>query len=723
MPLKEYRRKRNFNKTPEPAGKSDARGARRGPLRFVVQKHEATRLHYDLRLEMGGTFKSWAVPRGPSLNPLDQRLALQVEEHPIEYGSFEGIIPRGNYGAGTVMVWDEGTYEPREAIEKSRAEKKILEGFARGKLTFVLHGEKLNGEFALVRLRRAKQPNAWLLLKKRDRWAVFREAELDDRSVVSDRSMRDIARDAERSGAVWIPKKGRQGKTKTRALPVREKNRPVLPEGTRLRAGRAKIASIPRRVKAMQAVMTTDLPASGKWIYCADPEGVRAIAEIDQSGVKLYSRSLLPLGSRHPTVLSSLRRLGGQRVVDGEIRSEGRTERFVASDLLYSEGKDLRDLPLDARLRALEKALGGQKEVSLLPHFDSAAKAMRSARRERAGFIVAKRADSPYQSGLSRDWIKARLPESEAEPEASESRHEPSDRPPLTHLDKIYFPKEKISKGDLVAYYEEIAPYIVPHLKGRPESLHRQPDGVKNAGFFHKDMTGYLPRRVRTHRVYSRSGGKTVNYLVCDDVWTLLYMANLGCIEINPWLSRVESLDRPDYAVIDLDPDGNSFEEVVEVALEMRRVLRMLGADGWCKTSGATGLHIYLPIGARHDYDTARELIEGICRLVHERFPKNTSVERNPARRRRKIYLDFLQNRRGQTMAAPYCVRPAPGATVSTPLRWSEVRKGLDPSRFTLRTVPARLKRLGDLWADIDSKAIDVEACLKKLARLTKKSS
>lgn len=288
--------------------------------------------------------------------------------------------------------------------------------------------------------------------------------------------------------------------------------------------------------------------------------------------------------------------------------------------------------------------------------------------------------------------------------------------PVLTNLSKVYWPDEGITKGELVSYYRAVAPVILPHLCDRPLSLHRHPGGIRGPSFFQKDVGRQPPPPwVETARVRSEGDGKTVTYVVCQDEASLLYVANLGCIELNPWLSRLTRPDRPDYLVIDLDPDDLPFDVVVEAAQAVRRLLDHAGAPNLCKTSGKRGLHICVPLGARYHYDQAQGFAELVANLVREQLPETTSVERRPAQRRGRVYLDFLQNRRGQTLAAPYSVRPWPGATVSTPLRWSEVRRGLNPARFTIATVPRRLARLGDLWEPIQGEGADLAKCLKRL--------
>jgi bifunctional non-homologous end joining protein LigD len=284
----------------------------------------------------------------------------------------------------------------------------------------------------------------------------------------------------------------------------------------------------------------------------------------------------------------------------------------------------------------------------------------------------------------------------------------------LTNLNKVYWPEEKITKRGLVTYYHEIAPVILPYLKDRPQSLNRHPNGIHGESFYQKDIEHH-PEWVKTVKIRSDSQDKEIRFLLCQDAATLVYMANLGCIEINPWSSRLGMLDQPDFFVIDLDPEDIAFEAVVDAALAVRKVLDAAGAESYCKTSGKTGLHVYVPLGGCCTYDQARQFAEIIARLAHRELPKTTSLERNPAKRQKKVYLDFLQNRRGQTLAAPYSVRPHPGATVSTPLRWEEVRHGLDPSQFTIRTIGKRLEKTGDLWTPVLTGTIDLVKCLQQL--------
>jgi bifunctional non-homologous end joining protein LigD len=285
----------------------------------------------------------------------------------------------------------------------------------------------------------------------------------------------------------------------------------------------------------------------------------------------------------------------------------------------------------------------------------------------------------------------------------------------LTHLDKIFWPEEGYTKGDLIKYYERIAPTILPYLVGRPESLNRHPNGWQGMNFFQKDVRTKVPSFVKTQEIWSESNSANIRYLLCENKETLLYLANLGCIELNPWNSRVEKLDFPDYMIIDLDPNKKSFKDLVKVALEVHELLEEACESHFVKTSGKKGIHILVPLGGKYDYDTIRAFSELLVRIINKRMPELTSIERTSSKRGGRIYLDYLQNRRGQTIAAPYSVRPWRGATVSTPLRWSEVNARLDPSKFTIKTIWKRLEKEGDLMQGLLGRGVDLNKSIKCL--------
>lgn len=292
----------------------------------------------------------------------------------------------------------------------------------------------------------------------------------------------------------------------------------------------------------------------------------------------------------------------------------------------------------------------------------------------------------------------------------------------LTHLDKVYWPEDGYTKGDLVEYYRDMSPVILPYLRDRPMSMLRHPNGINGASFFQKDVSKQPPPKwVETVLVPSEEGKKTIQYALCQNEQSLLYMANLGCIELNTWTAKKPQLDRPTFLVIDLDPEDIPFRRVVETALAVRKVMEDAGAACWCKTSGKRGLHISIPLGGKYDHDHSRQFAELVAMLVNQKLPATTSLERSPSKRQKRVYLDYLQNRSGQTLAAPYSVRPIARACVSTPLAWKEVNAKLDPSKFTIRTLAKRLDKVGDLWAGVAGVGVDLQECVERLTRHAKK--
>jgi len=288
----------------------------------------------------------------------------------------------------------------------------------------------------------------------------------------------------------------------------------------------------------------------------------------------------------------------------------------------------------------------------------------------------------------------------------------------VTHLNKIFWPKEKITKGMVIDYYQQMADYIMPYLKDRPQSLKRNPNGIADKGFFHKDAGADAPSFVKTTKIYSESAEKEIDYIICNNAATLAYLNNLGCIELNPWNSTTKSINKPDYLIIDIDPsEKNSFSQVIEVANIFKEILDKADITSFCKTSGATGLHIFLPMGKKYTYEQVKDFAYVLCRLANEKTPDYTTLERNLQKRgNKRIYLDYLQNRRGQTIASVYSLRPIQGASVSTPLNWKEVKQGLDPLSFNIYTVPDRVKKTKDLFSGIFGPAIDIKKALSKLS-------
>ena len=903
MSLKEYKAKRNFKNTPEPKGKE---AKANGELKFVIQKHDASHLHYDFRLEIEGALKSWAIPKGPSTDPSVKRLAMQVEDHPMEYGHFEGIIPEGNYGAGTVMIWDEGTYHAIDTQGREADEKALAAMWHRGSLKFVLNGKKLKGEFALVKTKAQKgRDNQWLLIKHRDDYASDDDITTKDKSVVTNRSLEQIANQSVSGDSVWHS--GSHNHNSTNDIDLSEADK----------------GKIPHEVKPMLATLIGEPFNSKDWIFEIKWDGYRAIAECNYNKINLYSRNNISFNDTFSTISETLKTFGLDAVLDGEIvvlDDNGRSQFtliqnykrtgkgnivYYVFDVLYYNGHDLTGLPLLERKEILKKIIPDSPLVKYNGHIaEKGKKFFEEAKKLQIEGIIGKKGDSIYSTGTrSKNWVKIKiLQEQEAviagyteprggrknlgalvlgvysngkleyightgggfnetslqetysnlkllqtnkspftdEPKTnmpvhwvkpelvcevkfqewtedghmrqpiflgiredkkpkevirelinkidleregnnekakikireSSSQNEttkrvergektksresikkdqplaykkpkadsftnttielPEDKEEIvvkvdsktlkfTNLNKLLWPEEQLSKRELIKYYDKITPYLLPYLKDRPESLRRSPNGIDKPSFFQKDMPDSTPAWVVTKKIYSESNDANVNYMICNDKATLLYMANLGCIELNPWNSRLQSLESPDYVVIDLDPQDIPFEKVIETALAVKEVLERAGAEGYCKTSGSRGLHIYIPLGAKYDYDQAKEFAYLIVQLVHQQLPDVTSLERSPAKRKNKIYLDYLQNRKGQTLAAPYCLRPKPGATVSTPLLWDEVKKSLHPSQFTITTIFKRLENLGDVFTPVLGKGIDIQKAIKNLKQLQKK--
>lgn len=809
MSLHAYKRKRKFDTTPEPSGTLHTKGER---LRFVVQKHHASHLHYDFRLEMKGTLKSWAVPKGPSLDPSDKRLAVMVEDHPLEYRTFEGVIPEGNYGAGEVIIWDEGTYE---AVEGA-GEAPLIKGLQKGDLKFILHGKKLKGEFALVRF--GNEEKNWLLIKKRDAF-VGKDVVNQDESVKSGKRISELA--------AAIPKK----KTNTRVLER------LIKKG--------KKARMPHKITPMLAELIDAPFDSAEWGYEIKWDGYRAVAEVRAGAVELYSRNGHSYNKKYEVIVSDLVQIPHTVVLDGEIvavDSLGRSQfqhlqeyhphselrlLYYVFDLLYIDGYDLRDVALRDRKSILEKILPTTQHVQYSDHIVGHGLALfELAQKKNAEGIIAKRLASRYLSKRSNNWrkikhlhteeaviagftaprgkrkgfgalvlgmytptgelqyightgggfdeatlaavyaaLKSRVaitcpfakppstnapvtwvkPQLVAQVQFSEWTKDGVLRVPIflglredkdpkevllpqslttasgaTNLDKVFWPAEGYTKGDLISYYEKISPTILPYLIDRPESLNRHPNGIDGESFFQKDMI-HPPSFLKTVTIHAESENKDVHWLLCNDKQTLLYMANLGCIEINPWISRYQTQALPDFLLLDLDPDKREFKEVIAVALEIKKILDAVRIEGFVKTSGKRGLHIVIPLHAKYTYEQSRTFAELLATIISQQLPEMTSIERGPEKRKGKIYIDFLQNRIGQTMAAPYCVRPVAHAPVSTPLLWNELTPNLHPLDFTIKTIFKRLEKMDDPWKELLShRGINMARSLEALVKLQK---
>lgn len=788
MPLKEYKKKRNFQKTPEPRAKINNSPR---ALHFCIQKHDARRLHYDFRLEHRGVLLSWAVPKGPSLDPEDKRLAIKVEDHPLEYQYFEGVIPKGNYGAGTVEIWDNGFYTTPEGEKTKEIEEYISQGLIKGHFSVILQGEKLTGEFVFQKLKKDDSgDNSWLLMKKKD----------------FDASKKEI-----------IPS----------LAPTLEK--------------KPKKKALPKCIAPMLATLIKQPFDDEDWIFEIKWDGYRALALIEQGKVQLRSRNQLLWNEKFPSILHALEKIKETAILDGEVvalDAEGKPDFqrlqnyghgggdlvYYVFDLLFWKGQDIRDKPLLERKEILEKLLERHSLANIRfgRHIVADGIAFFSlARQAHLEGIIGKKSLSTYQSARSHDWVKIKAIVKQefviggfTEPKGSRKkfgallvgvynenkeleytghvgsgfdehllaeifyqltlliqkqapfqkipkvngkatwvkpqlvcevsfsnwtkenrmRHPifqgmRTDKPgsvirkevpgevpkkgksrklisniegiapvqlQLTHLEKVYWPEEGYTKGDLLDYYQSVASYILPYLKDRPITLHRFPSGIEGQEFYQKDLGFALPEGIKTFPLEQE--GKVNHYLLIDTVESLLYAINLGSIDLHPFISRCQSLEHPDYSVIDLDPHDVPFENLIGAALLVHELLTLIDCDHYIKTSGGKGLHIVIPLYPKYTFEQSRQFAEIVCREVHKKMPSETSLERDPKKRPNKVYLDFLQNRKHQTTVAPYAVRPRPHALVSTPLLWEEVNEKLDISDFTIKTIKNRLKKKGDLY-------------------------
>ncbi|MFD2871244.1 DNA ligase D [Mucilaginibacter ximonensis] len=909
MSLEKYVEKRDFTKTREPkAGLSKDKDH----LMFVIQKHDASRLHYDFRLEMDGVLKSWAVPKGPSTDPKVKRLAMMVEDHPFDYRNFEGIIPEGEYGGGTVIVWDEGTYEPIEDIKGKKAqEKHLLQQLKSGSVKIRLHGEKLEGEFALVKTHGMGE-NGWLLIKHNDEFASDKDITKKDKSVLSGKTIAGMEKNSDK---VWqngheedLKKENTKSKKKVASHDDDAKDELGDEQDTTKDIDVAALlksapkTAVPKNIKPMKATLVDAPFDDPDWLYEVKWDGYRAVAVINKNSAELISRNNLPFDKYYP-INDILKKWNINAVIDGEIlvlndkglsdfgalqnwRSEADGNLvYYVFDILWYEGKNLMHLPLIQRQAILKEILPATDD-SVRQSKVFAAKGIEFFEAaEKIGLegIIAKKASSVYTSDLrSKEWLKIKVqrrqeviiagftknagtakafsalilsvydgkklryvgkvgtgfsdklqkemmakfkplitdkspfevepdvdkpsrfrpqrmgakptwlkPElvaevafaevtsdgvfrqasfkglrddkkatdvilevpndtdetvEEAEQKASPEKtktHDAIDPPKdkdrktllnpkdetqvrkicghelkFTHLSKVYWPEDGVTKRDMFNYYYRIAEYILPYLKDRPMSLNRFPNGIHGSSFYQKDVKGKAPDWATKTFPYTTSDGEHKEYLVGSDESYLLWMASLGCIEMNPWFSRYTSPDNPDYCVIDLDPDKNTFDQVIEAAQQVKKVLDAIDVPCYPKTSGSTGMHIYIPLAAKYDYDQSQMFARIIVNLVHKQIPDYTSLERMVAKREGKMYLDFLQNRPGATIACPYSLRPKPGATVSMPLTWDEVKPGLTMRDFNIFNATDRLKETGDLFKGALGKGIDLEKTIQKAKQL-----
>jgi bifunctional non-homologous end joining protein LigD len=774
--LAEYERKRSRNKTPEPF---TARSARQkgGPI-FVVQRHDARSLHYDFRLEMNGALASWAVPKGVPLEPGEQHLAVHVEDHPLDYARFEGEIPKGEYGAGTVEIWDNGMYE-------------LLEQKRNGGLTVRLHGKRLRGTYALVPAHLSGDPKNWLILRKRDEDVEAPSASRSEYAPMLATLTEDVPR-----GAGWSFEVKWDG---YRALAYVRGSETTLVSRNRndLTSRFASVASaVSRATKSPDCVLDGEV--------CALDENGRSSFSAMQQGKP------------------------GTPIV------------YYAFDVLEVDGEPLVELPLVERRKRLEQLLDKRNRVVRLSEaFDDGKALYEAAKQQRLEGIMAKRLESRYVPGRrSRDWLKVKThgeqefviagytkgtgrrastfgslvlgyyrgnelvyagnvgtgfnakeidrlleklrpirrtpppfreapkmpkvrkgdvvwvePKLVCEVEFVEWTHDGRLRAPaykglredkaaeevrreeptadritkgkrelkLSNLDKVFFPKEGITKGDLIEYYRAIAPVLLPHLEQRPFTMVRWPDGIEAGRFFQKDAPSHMPDWIPTYRALvstreSPRRRKWVNFPVVDDELALLWMVNMGCIDMNAWYSRVDKPDRPDFVLFDLDPSPDvGFAETVQVALLVKQALDAFGLIGFPKTSSAEGMHVIVPVERRYTYDDTRQFAEIVAGAI-ARTNRGLATTEWTKSKRRGVLIDANQNGEGKTIASVYSVRPRPGAPVSTPLHWSEVSEKLDPLAFTMEAVRDRVRKHGDLFEGVLRTKQRLSDALKALA-------
>jgi bifunctional non-homologous end joining protein LigD len=882
MSLREYKRKRDFSKTPEPAGV----GAKNAPGRqFVVQKHAASRLHYDFRLEHDGTLKSWAVPKGPSLDPSVKSLAVQVEDHPLDYATFEGVIPEGEYGGGTVMVWDRGTWEPEVDLKKA---------FKEGKLKFTLNGEKLHGSWALVRMggKAGDGGKNWLLIKHKDDEAKsatkYDVTKREPLSVVSGRDLDEIAADADR---VWssnrngshkaVAKSKTSTKGKTQAVRNRAtkasangKQRKQLPLTARELAKvlGARKARMPAHFKPQLATLVTSVPEGENWLHELKFDGYRALAIIRDGKVRLVSRNDNDWTARFQPVADAVARLPiTNAILDGEVvslneqgvssfqrlqnvlkRGDAESLVYYAFDLPYLEGYNLTETPLVDRKEVLARLLlsanpGNDGTLRYSDHIvGHGEEVLQHACRSAMEGIIAKRADSTYQQSRSPSWLKVKcLKEQEfviggfSKPEGARVgfgalllgyynkdgdlqyagrvgtgfntqllkqlskelktlkvdsspfvmqmtgaerrgvtwvkpklvgqveftewtdddrlRH-PSfkglredkrgeevmrERPKsteavekasrktrsrsagakasaakaaapgseaievagvrLTNPDRVLYPDAGITKRDLATYYEKISEWILPYVAERPLTLVRCPEGHTGECFYQKHLTGSMPDAVEG--VMVKEKGKSEEYVMIRDVAGLVSLVQMGVLEMHPWPARRDNIERPDYLVFDLDPgEGIAWKDVVQGARDVRDVLEKVGLTTFLRTSGGKGLHVCVPIARRNDWDEVKQFAKSVADRMETEQPDRYIATMSKAKRRGKVYVDYLRNQRGATAIASYSTRARAGATVATPISWDELGKLKAANTFDIKNVPTRLGRLKrDPWAEFFS--------------------
>ncbi|MGC8099350.1 DNA ligase D [Metapseudomonas otitidis] len=806
--LNDYARKRDFDATPEPGTSARRRGKKAAghALRYCIQKHDATRLHYDFRLELEGTLKSWAVPKGPSLDPAARRLAIHVEDHPLDYADFEGHIPEGHYGAGDVIVWDRGVWIPQGDP---------VAGYRAGRLRFELQGEKLAGQWNLVRTQLPGKQEQWFLIKHRDA-AAHPESEL---------SITESRPDSVLSERRLVPREARTQAPRTRR-----------------KAAKPKAAALPTQLKPQLATLV-DRPPAGDWHYEVKFDGYRLLARLDHGQVQLFTRNGHDWTAHLPAQARALSRLPVDEAwLDGEVVvmdedgqpdfqalqnafEVGRSEAalYYLFDLLHLNGSDLRETPLEQRREALAQLLESVDEDGLLRYSQSftepAEAVLDSACRLGLEGLIGKRAGSLYAGRRSSDWIKLKCKRRQefvivgyTEPKGSrshfgalllalhdahgelryagkvgtgfdqavlarvharlktlETRQPACTQPPrgsdargvhwlrpealaevafaemtregivrqavfkglredkparaitrdepvaaqrlqgeetasaatvrITHPQRVIDPASGLTKGDVVRYYETIAPWLLPHLAQRPVALLRVPEGIEGEQFFQKNP-GSLGNQAVGVLDKARAGQPG---LLLDSPEALLGAVQMGTLELHTWNATTVDLAHPDRFVLDLDPDpALPWKTMLEATELTLAVLDELGLRAFLKTSGGKGVHLIVPLAPKHDWDTVKAFSQGITQHMARNLPQRFAAKSGPRNRVGRIFIDYLRNGAGATTVCAYSLRAREGLPVSVPVSFEELATLRSAQAWSLRTLHKRLDDLGeDPWRDL----------------------
>ena len=755
--LRDYERKRDRKETPEPFGSRKKRP--KNPI-FVVQRHDARRLHYDFRLEREGVLLSWAVPKGVPLETGQRNLAVHVEDHPLDYAGFEGEIPKGQYGAGTVEIWDSGTYE-------------LLEEKRDGGLTVRLDGERLQGVWTLVPAHLSGEEKNWLIIRKREdappkargkrtEYAPMLATLTEDVPTGKGWSF-EVKFDGYRalaylhgSEAHLVSRNGNDLTTRfedvSRALSSAIKTPDCVLDG--------EVCALDEQGRSSFSAMQQ---GSGPIVYYVfDVLEVEGESLVDRPLEKRREELVRLLDRRNRTVLLSeafddgpgLKKAAAEQELEGivakkagsryeagrrsrnwlKIKAHGRQEFIVAG---YTRGKGRRSGTIGSLVLAVSRGNGleyvgnvgtgfTEKEIEkLLTKLRPLEQAsspfgfvpkMPKVRRDDIVWVEPKLvcevefAEWTHDGRLRAPSYKGLREDKEAEEVRRELPIETEIRRgkralKLSNLDKVFFPESGLTKGDLLAYYREVAPTLVPHLKSRPFTMKRYPDGRDGKFFFQKDAPKHMPEWIdrKAFRATSRESRqkRMITYPLVNDDLALLWMVNMGCIDMNVWYSRVDKPERPDFVLFDLDPSPDvGFPEVVQVALLVKDVLDALGLEGLPKTSGSDGMHVLVPIRRRYTFADTREFAEIVAKTL-ERTHRGLVTTEWSREKRRGVLIDANQNGEGKTIASVYSVRPREGAPVSTPLRWDEVNEKLDPLDFTPDAVLARIEKQGDLFEPV----------------------